>query len=123
MGFGSRCSPDASIILAFIDSTINRAHPCAGGSGGSNAEDVALGRSKGGFSTKIHAADALGLGNPLECVLTGRQAGDIGQAETLLALTPAGACAFVGDNGYDSDALIQAIVARDMKAVIPPRCN
>nr|WP_228125242.1 transposase [Candidatus Methylospira mobilis] len=57
------------------------------------------------------------LGNPLEFVLTG------GQAETLPALTPAGVRAFVGDKGHDSDALDQAIVARDMKAVIPPRCN
>uniref|UniRef100_UPI00387E61B7 hypothetical protein n=1 Tax=Candidatus Methylospira mobilis TaxID=1808979 RepID=UPI00387E61B7 len=63
------------------------------------------------------------MGNPLEFVLTGGQASDVGQAETLPALTPAGACAFVGDKGHDSDAPVQAIVARDMKAVIPPRCN
>lgn len=112
--------PDLQSV--FIDSTINRAHPCAAGATGSNAEDEALGRSKGGFSTKIHAiTDA--LGNPLKFVLTGGQASDVGQAETLLALTPEGARAFVGDKGYDSDALIQVIVARDMKAVIPPRCN
>lgn len=46
-----------------------------------------MGRSRGGFSTKVHTlTDA--LGNPLEFVLTGGQASDIGQAETLLALTP-----------------------------------
>ncbi|WP_153250708.1 hypothetical protein [Candidatus Methylospira mobilis] len=39
------------------------------------------------------------MGNPLEFVLTGGQASDIGQAETLPALTPAGARAFVGDKG------------------------
>ena len=46
-----------------IDSTIIRAHPCAGGalktSGGQASQ--ALGRSRGGFSTKIHiAVDSLG---------------------------------------------------------------
>ena len=38
-----------------IDSTIVRAHPCAAGAqkNGGQAEQ-ALGRSRGGFSTKIH---------------------------------------------------------------------
>ena len=48
-----------------IDSTVIRAHPCAAGAlrrdGGQDAQ--ALGRSRGGFSTKIHVnVDA--LGNP-----------------------------------------------------------
>jgi transposase len=43
----------------------------------------ALGRSRGGFSTKVHAlTDA--LGNPLDFVLIGGQAADIRQAEALL---------------------------------------
>ncbi len=110
--------PDLQSV--FIDSTVIRAHPCAAGAAGSQAKDEALGRSRGGFSTKIHAiTDA--LGNPLECVLTPGQASDIGQAESLLALTPEGTQALVGDKGYDSDGLIQAIQAREMEAVIPPR--
>ncbi len=36
-------------------------------------------------------------------------------------MTPAGAAAFVGDKGYDRDAWVQAIVARDRVAVIPAR--
>jgi transposase len=88
----------------------------------SNAEAEALGRSRGGFGTKIHAiTDA--LGNPLNFVLTGGQASDVGEAETLLGLTPEGAEAFIGDKGYDSDELVQAIEARGMAAVIPPRRN
>lgn len=112
--------PDLQNIL--IDSTVIRAHPCAAGAAESSAEAEALGRSRGGFGTKIHAiTDA--LGNPLDFVLTGGQASDIGQAETLLGLTPAGAEAFIGDKGYDSDALVQAIQTRGMEAVIPPRSN
>ncbi len=112
--------PDLQSIL--IDSTVIRAHPCAAGAAKSSADAEALGRSRGGFGTKIHAiTDA--LGNPLNFVLTGGQASDMGQAETLLGLTPEGAEAFVGDKGYDSDALVQAIESREMAAVIPPRSN
>lgn len=60
------------------------------------------------------------MGNPLDFVLTGGQARDIGQADRLLGMTPVVA-AFVGDKGYDSDTLIQAIEARAMAAVIPAR--
>jgi transposase len=112
--------PDLQTI--FIDSTVIRAHPCAAGAVASNAEAEALGRSRGGFGTKIHdITDA--LGNPLHFVLTGGQASDMDQAETLLELTPAGAEAFVGDKGYDRDALVQAIEARDRAAIIPPRSH
>ena len=48
-----------------IDSTIVRAHACAAGYGKDTQEQEALGRSKGGFTTKIHTlVDA--LGNPLK---------------------------------------------------------
>lgn len=40
-----------------------------------------------------------------------------------MGLTPEGAEAFIGDKGYDSDALVQAIEARSMEAVIPPRSH
>ena len=73
--------PDLQEIL--IDSTIARAHACAAGAAGSDAETEALGRSKGGFTTKIHAITD-GLGNPLDFILTAGQASDIGQAESML---------------------------------------
>ena len=112
--------PDLQNIL--IESTVIRAHPCAAGAAESSAEVEALGRSRGGFGTKIHAITD-GLGNPLDFVLTGGQVHDATQGEVLLALTPAGAEAFIGDKGYDSDTLVQAIEARGMAAVIPPRSN
>ena len=69
-----------------LDTTIVRAHPCAAGAPNNDEEkptDEALGRSVGGFSTKIHAiVDA--LGNPLRLLLTGGQAGDAPQAIPLL---------------------------------------
>ena len=112
--------PDLQSV--FIDSTIMRAHSCAAGAAGSSAEEEALGRSRGGFTTKAHVlTDALGY--PLEIVLTGGQQSDVGQAETLLVLTPQGAEALGADKAYDSDKFLEAIRARGMAAVIPPRAN
>lgn len=110
--------PDLQCV--FIDSTIVRAHPCAAGAAGSDGEKEALGRSRGGFSTKVHALTEA-LGNPLELMVTPGQASDIGQADTLLARTPEGAQALAGDKAYDSDGFVQAIEQRDMEPVIPSR--
>lgn len=89
---------------------VNQKHP----SGGSP------GRSRGGFSTKIHAlTDA--LGNPVDFVLTGGQAADITQAEALLPDDPMDAV--VADKGYDADAFVATVNARGAAAVIPPRKN
>jgi transposase len=96
------CSQHPDLQQVLIDSTVTRAHACAAGAADSTAEAEALGRSRGGFTTKIHAVtDA--LGNPLDFILTAGQASDVGQAESLLALTPEGVEALLGDKGYDSD--------------------
>jgi len=53
--------------------------------------------------------------------LTGGQAHDITQAETLAAqVQPA---APLGDKGYDSDSFIESLEMRAIKAVIPPKAN
>jgi transposase len=86
--------------------------------GGQSAE--ALGRSRGGFGTKIHTlVDA--LGNPVEFVLTaGREVGAT-QAEPLMRGHQAGA--FILDEAYDSDAVVAAAGRRGAEAVTPPRKN
>ena len=63
--------------------------------------------------------DALGL--PIALSLTGGQAHDITQAETLTAQVQPGA--IPGDKGYDSDAFLQSLQIRAIKAVIPPKSN
>ena len=107
----------------FLDSTVDRAHRHAAGAekktGGGQAGE-ALGRSRGGFSTKVHVA-VDGLGNPVRVTLTGGQAADVTQAEALLGdLTPG---AVVADKAYDSDDLVASIERRGAKAVIPPKSN
>ena len=75
--------PDLECLI--IDSTVVRAHPCAPERPPKRwPGSQALGRSRGGFSTKVHVSvDA--LGNPLRFILTGGQQHDITQADALIA--------------------------------------
>nr|WP_197355285.1 IS5 family transposase [Ralstonia pseudosolanacearum] len=100
-----------------IDSSIVRAHAqAATGKGG--CRNSALGRSRGGLSTKIHlAVDS--RGRPVRIVLTGGHRNDITQAWALLAgFKPQYVLA---DKGYDSRALVELIEVQGSEAVIPPR--
>ena len=84
------------------------------------SEDQALGRSRGGFSTKIHiAVDA--LGNPVDFLLTGGQKADVTQAEPLIGGHEADA--YILDKAYDSDAVVEAAKQQGGEAVIPPKKN
>jgi transposase len=79
-----------------------------------------LGRSRGGFSTKIHlATDA--LGNALRFILTGGERNDITQAELLVA--DLAADQVIADKGYDAEAFIMKLKERNMEVVIPSRRN
>ena len=79
-----------------------------------------MGRSRGGFGTKVHiAVDA--LGNPVRLILTGGQVADVTQGAALVS--GIGAEHVVADKGYDSNELVEAIEAGGAKAVIPPRSN
>jgi transposase len=70
------------------------------------------------LTTKIHAVvDA--LGNPLRFILTPGQASDVTQAEALIDDLPADHV--LGDKGYDSKALRDAITEQGAEVVIPPR--
>lgn len=80
----------------------------------------ALGRSRGGFSTKLHVL-VNGLGMPVEFKLTPGQAADITEAEALLDGYNFDAA--IGDKGFDSKKLVDYIEGRGAEAVIPPRSN
>ena len=76
------------------------------------------GRSRGGFSSKIHLlVDALGF--PLTFILTGGERHDMSQAELLLA--PFHFDAVIADKGYDSDPLREPLAAQQVEVVIPSR--
>lgn len=77
----------------------------------------ALGRSRGGFTTKIHfSVDGLGL--PLRLRLTAGQRHDITQAQALLP--EAAFDHLIADRSYDAQSLLDLIAERGAVAVIPP---
>jgi transposase len=102
-----------------IDGSIVRAHHHAAGAIGGQ-DKQGLGRSCGGFSSKIHAKiDALGM--PLKFIITGGQESDIGQAKNLIGLDD---CDYIlADKGYDSDVLRRELRGRNIISVIPGRKN
>ena len=103
-----------------LDSTIVRAHACASGYQKNGNDAQALGRSKGGFTTKIHAlVDA--LGNPIKFIVTPGQRNDITQAETLLQDTKN--TIILGDKGYYSTCLTSKMEGRSCNVVIPCKKN
>ena len=89
--------------------------------GKKSAGPQALVRSRGGFSTKIHAlCDS--HGNPLRFILTPGQASDHTQAHALLEDFQAEE-AVLADKGYDSNALVQTIPETGAQYIIPPTKN
>ncbi len=103
-----------------IDATIVRSHPCSSGYKKDSQDEQALGRSKGGFTTKIHAVvDA--LGQAVRFTLTGGQRHDITQASDLLS--GFAGVTVIADKGYDSEKLISQIQSQGCIPVIPPRSN
>lgn len=111
----TQINPDMEWVM--IDSTIVRAHAC---SAGLFQEREALGRSRGEFSTKIHAlTDA--LGNPLKFILTPGQQSDITQANQLIKDVFDAAC--LADKGYISKQFVFALEKKNCIPVIPPKSN
>ncbi len=80
----------------------------------------ALGRSCGGFSTKIHGVcDA--LGNPLRFILTSGQTSDHRQAINCISGLKYGS--LLADKGYDADSLREYVREHKSEPIIPPRKN
>jgi len=86
-------------------------------------EGQALGRSRGGFTTKIHAK-ADGAGAIIAFDLTGGEASDARHFETLLDIGPdIKPRAVICDKGYASKANRDAARARGVAPVIPHKAN
>jgi len=90
----------------------------ADGTGGQ--ADQQLGRSRGGFGTKIHAA-VNGLGLPVQLILTPGQTADVTQAKRLLEGQSFEVV--IADKGYDSQEVVAEIEARGGEPVVPNRAN
>ena len=83
-------------------------------------KNQALGRSRGGFTTKIHAlCDA--LGNPIRFILTGGERNDCTQALDLLE--GVSGQAVLADKGYDAGYIVEVAEIMGALVVIPPKSN
>lgn len=91
---------------------------CAQGKRGSDAQG--LGRSRGGLSTKIHAASDA-LGNPVRLIGSPGQRNDIAFAHDLIDGFEAEAT--IADKGYDADHLCDKLAETGAEIVIPPKRN
>jgi transposase len=112
---------DADPEYAMIDSTIVRAHQHSAGAKGGDRDQEAIGRSKGGLTTKIHATtDA--LGNPTGFHLTPGHAHDLVGADALLPGLEADA--LLADKAYDAEErVIGPLQQAGTVPVIPSRAN
>jgi transposase len=79
--------------------------------------EQALGRSRGGFSCKIHIT-VDGLGNPLRFVLSGGHRHDITRAYDLLEGFDFER--LLADRGYSAEHFVEYLLERGIEAVIPP---
>lgn len=118
--------------LHFVDGTTVRAHQHAAGAKGSDGDTEALGRSRGGFSTKIHLR-AERRGKPVVFAVTPGQRHEQAAVEGLLdrgavkrrrrgrpRLRPD---RLGGDKGYSSGTVRRALRRRGIGAVIPRKKN
>ena len=101
----------------------HRARACVGGWSKGGQEGQALGRSRGGFTTKIHAkSDA--SGDIIAFDLTGGEAFDGRHFETLLGIGPdIQPRVVICDKGYASNANREAARERGIAPVIPHKAN
>ena len=113
--------PDGTLGPAVRQHDNARSRLGRGGKRGQHRQ--AFGRSRGGFSTKIHLKTDFG-GLPIAFDLTPGQASDSRHFSILLDLGPdITPRAVVGDKGYDSKANREAARSRGICPVIPTKTN
>jgi len=114
-----------------IDGSVVRAHRVAAGArkDTKNPPENGLGRSRGGYSTKLHVlTDA--AGSLLSVTITAGQAGEapefqnvMNQADLSLHRKPQRPRAVAADKAYSSTAIRNWLNCRGIKDVIPRRSN
>lgn len=117
-GYGKGCSASwrRTPILWKYFWTPRLCVPISTPAGRQKKGEQAIGRSRGGLSTKIHAL-VDGQGHLARFELTPGQAGDVTRAAALLDSVPAQAV--LADTAYDAAHLIDPLHARGVKTVIP----
>jgi transposase len=105
------------------DDRLNRGPgPPSGSRRKRGTQSQALGRSRGGFTSKIHARTN-GEGLPLGFIITGGEAHDATAYEELMDLDQTRPKALLADKGYDSDAIREDAWLHGTDPVIPAKIN
>ncbi len=112
----SGLAPDA---LQMIDSTVVRAHHQAAGAKGGTPRQ-GLGRSRGGFTTKIHLR-VNGAGLPMRSDITPGQTSDYLGFDLVMDANLPEPSVLLADRGYDSDKVRETMQERNVVPVIPMR--
>ena len=109
--------------LGAMDSTHVKVHRSGCNPAGGQAAQ-AIGTSRGGLNTKLHAIVA-DNGEPLAMSFTGGNNHDNPQARGLITAmdTEAGVATLIADRAYDANATRNAIEAAGCLACIPPKAN
>lgn len=115
-----------------VDGSVIRAHRAASGMDQQSDESDeyhALGRSRGGYSTKLHVMTD-SRGTLLAATVTGGQRHESQEFENLFEhcelsvhLLRDRPDAIAGDKGYSSQSIRESITTKKIKAVIPSRSN
>jgi transposase len=82
----------------------------------------AFGRSRGGFTSKVHCVNDA-RGRPLAFHLTPGEAADCASYPTLIDLPESVPDTLLADTGCDSDAIRADLKESDIRPLIPPRSN
>lgn len=130
-----RSESEIDFRLWCVDGTIVRAHRAAAGAlkRGMTAEESAeingLGRSRGGFSSKLHVITD-GQGKPLSVTVTPGQCNEAPEFKNVVAACEVNTYrkenrpeAIAGDKAYSSDEIRNSTSASGIQPVIPTRSN
>jgi transposase len=100
----------------------NRSRPCLGRGRKGGIRQRGLGRSRGGFTSKIHClADA--RGRPIAFHITPGETHDCQAYKALIDLPERPPDAFLGDMAFDSNEIRDDLAERGIEAVIPSKSN
>ena len=89
---------------------------------GKKAENKAIGRTKGGLNTKIHAI-VDGLGNPVAFLLSPGNDNDSTHAIELMSMIDIAGSNLLGDKAYGTNEILAHIREHRATVVIPPKSN
>ena len=89
---------------------------------GKKTENKAVGRTKGGLNTKIHAI-VDGLGNPVAFLLSPGNENDSTHAIERMRMTDLTGSNILGDQAYGTNGILAYIQEHGATVVIPPKRN